>query len=397
MPTLKGLCDQVTALAEDQLTLVQDKSRPWSEKQAEYDGRKADIEAINSQIDALKGVDDLAPLLDRRAAGDEPKRAKNLGEHYVQHASEALKGAGQRFSAGAPEWTGKANDDVNTTGDLRFPQIDETVTLLARQQPTIADLLASGTITAASLTYYVQQATDGSPASVAEGDTKAQVHYNFDTVTDALTKLAGYTKISDEMREDLSFLVSVINNELALDLRTLEETQLLNGNGTAPNLEGIMNRTGVQTEAWAVDPDTMGDTLFRAMTDVQTATFLAPDGLVINPADYQSLRLARDSNGQYYGGGFFQGPYGNGGLAWAQPVWGLRTVVTSAISQGTGLVGAFSQGTVYRKGGIRVEATNSNEADFINNRITIRAEERLALAVRRPSAFVKVDLTQAAA
>lgn len=78
----------------------------------------------------------------------------------------------------------------------------------------------------------------------------------------------------------------------------------------------------------------------------------------------------------------------------SQPnLWGLRTVVTPSIAQGTALVGAFSQAaTVYRKGGVRVESTNSHSDDFTHNLNTVRVEERIGLAVPVPSGFAKVNL-----
>src|SRR5699024_4360400 len=110
-------------------------------------------------------------------------------------------------------------------------------------------------------------------------------------------------------------------------LSLAEENQLLNGSGTGNNVEGLLLRDGVQDESAASDAD-QADAIFRAMTKVQTATGLSADGLVINPADYQALRLAKDGNDQYFGGGFFQGQYGNGGILSQPPVWGLRTVVS---------------------------------------------------------------------
>jgi HK97 family phage major capsid protein len=195
------------------------------------------------------------------------------------------------------------------------------------------------------------------------------------------------------MIEDLDFVMSEINNRLVYELRLLEENQLLAGNGTPPNISGILDRT-ISTET-AADADDNADAIFRAMTKCQTDGGLDADGLVIHPLDYQELRLSKDANGQYFGGGFFTGPYGQGGVMEQPPVWGLRTVVTPAITQGTALVGAFQQAsTVYRKGGIRVESTNSHASDFTSNLVTIRAEERLALAVRRPLAFCSVTLAE---
>jgi HK97 family phage major capsid protein len=173
----------------------------------------------------------------------------------------------------------------------------------------------------------------------------------------------------------------------------VEESQVLRGNGTSPNLLGLLNRVGVQTEASA-DADDNADALFRAMTKVSIATGLTADAIVINPTDYQTLRLGKDGNGQYYGGGYFAGQYGTGGMPEQPPLWGLQTVVSPAVDAGAPVVGAFKQGaTLYRKGGVRVESTNSHGDDFTNNLVTVRAEERIALAVRVPAAFVKLTLS----
>ena len=85
---------------------------------------------------------------------------------------------------------------------------------------------------------------------------------------------------------------------------------------------------------------------------IQQAYFDKTDAIVINPADYERLRLAKDSNLQYYGGGYFYGPYGNSDVI-AQPgIWGRQTVVTTAVAAGTALVGAFKAGgTVVGKAG----------------------------------------------
>jgi hypothetical protein len=84
------------------------------------------------------------------------------------------------------------------------------------------------------------------------------------------------------------------------------------------------------------------DLIFKAITAVQEVTGFAADGIVINPADYQAIRLSKDSNGQYFGGGFFAGQYGNGGIMQNPSLWGLRTVVSASIPKGTVVVGAFS-------------------------------------------------------
>lgn len=341
---------------------------------------------------------------DRRDQGVQTDAVKSIGEHFVKHAGTRLKeikgmtGA----SAAAPEFKA-ATDTQVTTGSALTPvltQVDRTIVQAPRIRLTIADLLGSGTLSGNAISYFVEGALEGAFTSVAETGAKPQLHVaDPTTVTDTLKKLAGFIKLSDEMVEDLDFLVSEINIRLLYELARTEEVQLLNGDGTGSNLRGLLNRSGIQTEVRGSTAagDNMQDTIFRGMTKVQTGSGLDADGLIINPLDYQSLRLSRDANGQYFGGGFFSGQYGNGVVMENPPVWGLRTVVTPAIAQGTALVGAFGQAaTVYRKGGVRVESTNSHASDFTSNLITVRAEERLALAVRRPSGLVKLTVTPVA-
>jgi HK97 family phage major capsid protein len=104
-----------------------------------------------------------------------------------------------------------------------------------------------------------------------------------------------------------------------------------------------------------------------------------------------NLRLSKDSNGQYSSGGPFLGQYGVGGFTNVGMIWGLRAVVTVSIAQGTALVGAFKYGgQIFRRQGLTLETTNTDQDDFIKNLHTIRAEERLALAVFKPAAFCSV-------
>lgn len=362
----------------------------------------ADSQAVLNRIGALSKSDNL-PADDQGAV-----QAKTLGEHFVKHAGQRLreiKGV-QGASVAAPEFGAKAATDAQATTNAVYgpalTTVDRTIVLGVRPRLVIADLLGAGTIAGNAISYFVEGALEGAYATVAEGAGKPQLHMaDPTTITDALRKIAGFVKLTDEMIEDLDFVVSEINGRLMYELARFEEQQILAGNGTGTNLLGILNRNGIQTLASDTAADN-ADALFRAMTRVQLNSGLDADGIAMHPLDYQEMRLSRDGNGQYYGGGYFLPPYGEspsegGIMSPFQPVWGMRTVVTPAIPQGTAVVGAWRQAaTVYRKGGVRVESTNTHANDFTNNLVTIRAEERVALAVRYPAAFVRVTLAAAA-
>lgn len=365
------------------------------------DAEVADLEKDAERITELKSIiergeknaalmarfETVESAVEDNPAAPEAKAAASLGEHFVKSGAQDqfLKGQGQR-TASAPEFKAAADTNlVAGNGKVQYGGVYET----PLRRLTIADLLGRGTMSNTSLTYWVQGAVEGNPTAVAEDGQKPQIHFNFSPVTEALSKIAVITKVSDEAMSDTDYLVSVINSQLVGRLVVVEEDQLLNGSGTAPNLRGILNRTGLQTYATTASytPQKGFDAIFHAITMVSTGSAQeTADGIVINPADYEVLRLAKDGDQNYYAGGPFQG--GNPGL------WGVRTIVTPAIAQGTVLVGAFgTSAQLFRKGGIQVDSTNSDSTDFQYNRVALRAEERILLAVYRPTAFVKLTLT----
>lgn len=329
----------------------------------------------------------------------------SLGEHFIKHAHGAMIDAkgqqGKTFVA--PDWGSKAATDPHvvggwTAGAPFLTEFDKTIVHGLRIRLTVADLLSQGTISGNAISYLIEQAMEGNFTTVDEGAAKPQIHFiNPIQATDALKKIAGFIKLTDEFIDDAEFLVTEINNRLLYQLGYFEEQQLLNGNGTGTNLLGLLQRSGIQTEvsaSFATTPTDWPDAIFRGMTKVSVNSGFPPDGIIINPLDYQTFRLQKDANKQYYGGGFFEGMYGNGGILINPPLWGLTTVVTPAIAAGTVAVGAFrSVATVYRKGGVRVEAATQHASDFTSNLVTIRAEERVALAVRVPLGLCKVTLT----
>jgi HK97 family phage major capsid protein len=183
---------------------------------------------------------------------------------------------------------------------------------------------------------------------------------------------------------------------VGLFVRLTEGQQLLSGNGTAPNVNGLLNRVSNVWGRGTVDNNAVA--IFKSAIGVRGSANLSPSAVVMNPANWQTTRLLTDSSGQFYGGGPFEiGPYGGPGgpvtsnYPAASNLWGMSVVVTTSIGAGTALVGAFGQpAAVYRRGGVSIEASNSHSDYFQRNLTALRAEERIGLAVYRPSAFVKV-------
>lgn len=383
------------------------------DERGDLQSKRSRVEELTKKIAQAKADDDLmAGFADLGAPDDDTVGGKgdvahsaSLGEHFAKHVTKdglARLKSTRGSVLTIPEFNvggAKAATDPNTTPAVfQTPVLTQYDRYIRRafRRASVADVMGSGTLGRGTnaVSYFIEGSVEGNFATVAEGGQKPQLHFTDPTMTtDSVRKIAGWWDTSDEMIEDLDFWVAEINNRAMYTLAMVEESQLLNGDGTGQNILGLLNRSGIQTVTQAVAPDTAQDAIFRAITAVQTATGLQADAILINPADYQTLRLSKDANGQYFGGGFFAGQYGSGGIEFQPPLWGLRTIVTGAVAAKTVVVGALEAATtVYRKGGIRVESTNSDLGKFTKDIVTTRVEERLALAVRMPAAVVKVTL-----
>lgn len=340
-----------------------------------------EIENLKEQI---KTAEKAAQLLAQIGNGESEQegakdtRSKSLGEHFVKAAKKANASKGQHFSVHTSAFKAATDTQTSPTGISQFAtNLDYNVVTAPRTALVIRDLFGSETISGSALTYLVEGAMEGTPAVTAEGAKKAQVHFaNPTAVTVSLKKITEFIKESDEYINDYPFLASAINGRLLYALGLKEQNELVSD---------LLGTSGIQTDStiWTgtTKADELADIIFSALMDVQEQSGYAADAIVMNPATWQLIRLGKDSNNQYYGGGYFADGQG-------KQLWGVPVVVTTAVTASQIIAGAFKTcGSVVSKGGVSVEATNSNEDDFLHNLMTIRAEERLALAVRRPAGF----------
>jgi len=412
MPDLKTLQESMSKLSLDALAVVEDTATPMAEKRTRLDKIEADIKTYSDQIADEKYLvearkkyavemgmtADPAPIGDPitvPAASITGANAKSLGQLLTESpVFEAIvKGGnvgGTQFSTGGIEMkatlTSTAAGGITGSG-LAQPTVLPGILSLLFQPLTVADLMPSGVASSALVRYLKETVATNAAAAVAEGAAKPESTLNFAAVDEPVRKIATWLKVTDEMFEDVPALRSYIDARLLLFVRIQEEAQLLTGSGVAPNITGFLNRAGL-TAAEPLGANTAPDAIYRELTKVRVASFLDPTGIVIHPTNWQTVRLSKDANNQYYGGGPFTAAYGNAGGQAPDMLWGKVVVSTTAMTLGTALVGAFATAAqVFRRGGLVVEATNSNEDDFKTNLVMIRAEERLALAVYRPAAF----------
>lgn len=371
--------------AKDALVALKERiENDDAEAIAEGEKLQADIELKTAEIEQAEKKAALLNVIGTKTEENSMSeiKANTLGDNFVEHLKANQVGA--RFDVVAPEYV-KAYNDIQktptTSGVSAYATTyDRTVVEAARTPLVIRDLFGAETISGSTLVFLREGAIEGAPAATNEAAAKPQVHFADPTpITVSLSKIACHIKESDEYINDYAFLASAINGRLLYQLGLVEQSTLVTA---------LAGTSGIQsdTTSWtALSTATdIADLILDAAMDVQAESGFAADGIVINPTDWYNLRIAKDGESRYYGGGFF-------GAQDIPNLWGIPVCVTSAVSAGTIFVGAFKTcGSVVTNGGVRVETTNSDQDDFVKNLMTIRAEERLALAVRRPKGFKKL-------
>jgi HK97 family phage major capsid protein len=377
-----------------------------SEERAAIDTISAECKALQARIERLRGDEALARELDAlsqgiapsAAAGSSlltpaasPRRTLSLGAQFARSEQYQYFATQQHRTSSAwrsptvevfdPRWATTLTEDPASGGNLVVPQYLPGIVPMPTPPIVVADLFSQGTTTSNAIIYMKETTFTNAAAPVAEGTAKPESALVFTSVTDPVRKIAHFLPVSEEMLEDVAQITSYINARLALGVQLEEDNQLLNGDGTAPDLVGILNRAGLAPAHALTAPENNADALLKQTMAIFASSYLMPDGYVLNPANWTSTILLKTTQGQYLVAGPFspiQRP----------TLWGLPVAVSPAMAVGTGLVGSFKMAAqIFRHGGIRVEASNSHQDFFIKNLVAIRAEERLALCVYRPGAF----------
>jgi HK97 family phage major capsid protein len=272
-------------------------------------------------------------------------------------------------------------------GALITPDYQQRILPILSEPATVRSLIASGTTASNQVVYFKESLATNAAAAVAETAAKPESALRFERVTDDVKKIATWIPVSTEMLEDFPQIQSYIDGRLRIFIREEVDDQILNGDGVDEDLLGIRNRVGLTSLYTLTGSDNVMDAIHKQMTLIMVNSYVMPDGIVMNPLDWEVAALTKASTaGLYFGAGPFSPMQ-------TRTMWGLPVVITQRIPRGRALIGAFAtMAQTFSKGGITVDMSNSHEDYFVKNKVAIRAEERLALAVYRPPAFGEVDL-----
>lgn len=252
------------------------------------------------------------------------------------------------------------------------------VVSLALSDLAITDLMPVANTSAPLIKYMEETTVTNTAAETAEGQPSVEATLALTERSVTVQKIAVHLNVTEEQLADVDQVAGYVDARLRnMVLRRLE-TQIIAGNGIAPNIVGFLN-AGVATQAKGAD-DTI-DAIYKAMDKVRTPGEATPNAVIIHPTNWQPVRLAKTALGYIWGHPSETGP---------TRIFGVPVVVTSNMALGTALTGDFvNYSQLWMRQGVDVQV-GYIASNFIAGIQTVRVTLRAALAVYRLTAFCTI-------
>jgi HK97 family phage major capsid protein len=390
-----------------------------------FDVNMKDIKEIKSLIDGLEsmnaadqwnrsGYSSVGGSADAGSSYNGRTSFKSIGDEFIKSMEFKALDGGRNGANMASAFTTNAvltgsynQKDMysalpsGTPGTFGAVQRDPIVVPPMRTK-RVRDLFPVRTTTAQVIEYFRMTGFANNAAAVAQRNNdntnfgvKPQSSFTFVGEQAPVRTIAHWEAAHRNVLADEPQLRSIIDNELMYGLRLQEDAQILAGDGTGENLQGVLTTAGIQEYDWssgATAPvaDSKADAIRRAAT-LAFLAYYEPTGVVLHPNDWEDIELAKDQNGQYL-------VAVSVALGGEPKLWRIPVVETPAIAEGTALVGAFGTGAqLYDREQASIRISEQHSDFFVRNAIVVLAEQRLALAVKRPEAFVKINFDSAPA
>jgi len=314
----------------------------------------------------------------------EEKEQKTVGQRVTEHATF------KNWCAGAKD--GKielADVSINSLKTLfqtsagwlgestRIGQVVEAVT----RPLQILDIMPVAQTGQPSVVYMEETTRTHAAVERAEGAAAAESTFVLTEKTSPVREIADSIPVTDIQLEDVPMVSSYLDGRLRFGIRQRFDQQIVSGDGAGSNIDGIINTSGIQTQAKGADP--VPDAVFKAMTLVRVTGRAVPTHYVTHPNDWQEIRLLRTADGIYI--------WGNPSESGPERIWGLPVVQNESLTENTGLVGSFEPAwiSLFERRGVIIERGFVG-TQFTEGKQTIRGSMRAALVVFRPASFCTV-------
>lgn len=386
MSDIQSTLESFIKAQEDKLKAIESKTDAAIEK---YNGQmsekgkvdtevKGEVQALTEKYKSLQ--DAMIEIAQKQTVGKMESRAMSAAEEFVKSEQYKQLVAGNIQRARIEVKNTVTADSTTTFPDQRAGVIPGSFAPL-----TVRQVLRAIPVSSNMVNSLREASNTNNAAEVAQGSAKAESAVTFEQYNVAIETVAHWIKVSNQLLADAPAVVAYIEGRLRDGLAQRIDAQLLNGNGTTPNLSGLTDAGNFT----AYTPTT-GDLLVDAINRIKYTMWAAgnaPDTVIANPADWGTMERTREGAGT---GTYL---YGMPGMMAGMNPFGLRVVLSNNLAAGKVIVARLSDSAVlYNRQGATVEMGYVN-ADFTNNLITIRAEERLGLGVDRVAGVYYGDFT----
>jgi HK97 family phage major capsid protein len=353
------------------------------EKNAALEGLAGEIKKLEAIDLASKAAEQYGDLAEGEDSPDAPRKRQSLGQAFI---------ASGAYTNRAAKTTAHLDLDIRnelferTDGwdpeSLRTGHVD----LSPEPRLSVLDFVPQIPTTQSAVKFMRETTFDDSAvAEKSEGGTYGEADLDLTEVSLPVEKIPVWLPITDEQLEDVPQAEAYVNSRLVYMARKRLNTQILQGDGSTPNLEGTENVSNIQTQALGADP--IPDALYKLFVKIQDDTDGAtsggdadPSAVFIRPSAWQDVALLRTADGIYI--------WGHPSQTGPRTIWGVPVVTTNAVSSGSAVTGDYAAHSYLAvKRGIDVQVTNSHSTFFIEGKQAIRADMRVCMVHLRPSAF----------
>jgi HK97 family phage major capsid protein len=376
-------------------------------------GVAAHIRALNDEMgDLQKEVDDLMAVqkavedstksAERREKGSEngdqsgPAQIKSAGQLFVESDSYkrlySYEGIGRKSRNGSLVGPESMLDvelkTVMSTGAGWAPQAIRTdVVIPSAQRPIqVTDMIPALTTTQTAVVFMEETTFTNSAAETLESvqgtpGTYPESALAFTERTSTVRKITTFLPVTDEQLEDIPGAAQYIDSRLPFMVQQRLDLQIVAGDGSSPNLRGLLNISGISTQARGTDASP--DAILKGIVKVRVTGRAVPSGVLMHSTDWQNIRLLKDANGNYI--------WGSPSTAGPEQIWGLPVAQTETLTAGTAIVADLARYTaLYTRRGLNVQVSNSHSTFFVEGKQAVRADVRVAFVVYRPAAICTV-------
>lgn len=383
---------------EEMKAALQEELKTFKESMSEYISKEDlqnKLKEFEEKIEALDMGDALKELTEavekqgleiNKFNSNQPKEVKTI-EQLLTENKEALLNAAEKTVTIKTDVTRASVTDHTLA--LRLTDVGQ----LATQANILAPLFAQANIgkgMGGVVRYVDQVSVTNNAAAVAEGGVKPESAITWIEKTMPIQKVAHNIPVTMEALDDIGFMTSEINNMLLRYLDIKVDGYLWSGTGTAPQITGIYTASDTYTAAASgIDDASIYDLIVKIRESISAATGYMPNYAVMNLVDINKMKLKKDANNNYIIPPFVS-TNGN-------QVDGITVVASNSVTANTMLMGDFNYATLYKMGGVTLKV-GLIDKQFVENMVTVQAEQRLGLLVRsaHTDAFRKVTSISAA-